>query len=78
MPTIFSNKTYDVLKWIASTVFPAFIAMYSAIAIAWGWSYTEQIVATLAAINAFLGVILGVSTIQYNKFIKNNNENANS
>ena len=74
MKTILSDKAYDVLKWIASTVFPAFIAMYSAIAIAWGWSYTEQVVATLAAINAFMGVILGVSTAQYNKYIKTNND----
>jgi len=61
------NEIYDKLKWIVAIVLPAFIAMYSAVAGIWGFPYTEQIVGTLAAITAFLGVILGISTHNYNK-----------
>lgn len=62
-----SNKLYDVLKWIAQIVLPAIATLYFALASIWGLPYGEQIVGTITAIDAFLGAILGVSTISYNK-----------
>lgn len=62
-----SNKTYDVIKWIVTIVLPAIITLYSALASIWGFPYAEQIVPTLAAIEVFLGVIMGISTHNYNK-----------
>ncbi len=66
----FSNKTYDILKWIAQYLLPAFGALYFALAGIWGFPYGEQIVGTTAALDAFLGVVLGISTVQYKKTLK--------
>ena len=65
-----SNKVYDVLKWIAMLFLPALGTLYFALAGIWGLPYGEQIVGTITAIDTFLGVILGISTAQYNKNIK--------
>lgn len=66
-----NNKTYDVLKWIAQYLLPALATLYFAIAQVWGLPYGEQIVGTITAIDTFLGVILGISTAQYNKALNN-------
>ena len=62
-----SNKVYDVLKWIAMYMLPALGTLYFALSGIWGLPYGEQIVGTITAIDTFLGVILGISTVQYNK-----------
>ena len=61
-----SNKTYDILKWIAMYLLPAG-TLYFALAGIWGLPYGEQVVGTITAVDTFLGVILGISTSQYNK-----------
>lgn len=65
-----SNKTYDVLKKIAQIWLPAIGTLYFAIAAIWGLPYSEEIVGTITAVDAFLGAILGISTAQYNKKLK--------
>lgn len=62
-----SNKTYDTLKWIAQYLLPAIGTLYFALASIWALPYGEQIVGTITAVDAFLGAILGISTMQYNK-----------
>lgn len=62
-----SNKVYNVLKWIAMLFLPALGTLYFALAGIWGLPYGEQIVGTITAVDTFLGVILGISTAQYNK-----------
>lgn len=62
-----SNKTYNVLKWIAQYLLPALGTLYFALASIWGLPFGEEIVGTITAIDTFLGVILGISTYQYNK-----------
>ena len=66
-----SNKTYDVLKWIAMVVLPALGTLYFALAGIWGMPYGEQVVGTITAIDAFLGVTVGISSAQYKKSIAN-------
>lgn len=63
----FSNKTYDTLKKIAQIVLPAAGTLYFALAGIWGFPYGEEIVGTITALDAFLGMVLGYSTMQYNK-----------
>ena len=65
-----SNKVYNVLKWIAMYLLPAVGTLYFALAGIWGLPYGEQIVGTITAVDTFLGVLLGISTAQYNKSIK--------
>ena len=63
----FSNKVYDVLKWIAQLLLPAAGTLYFALASIWGLPFGEQIVGSITAVDAFLGVILGISSVNYNK-----------
>lgn len=60
-----NNKMYDILKYVAQYVLPAAGTLYFALASIWGLPYGEQIVGTITAIDAFLGVILGISGMQY-------------
>lgn len=62
-----SDKTYDVLKWTAQYLLPAAGTLYFALAGIWGLPYGEQVVGTVTAVDTFLGVILGISSIQYNR-----------
>lgn len=60
-----SNKMYDRLKWVAQYLLPALGALYFTLSSIWGLPYGEQIVGTLAAVDTFLGVLLGLSSAQY-------------
>lgn len=64
-----SNKTYDILKWIAMYLLPAVGTLYFALAGIWNLPYGEQVVGTITAVDTFLGVLLGISTSQYNKSV---------
>lgn len=64
---VLSSKTYEILKWIAQIVLPALGTLYFALATIWGLPYGEQVVGTITAVDAFLGTLLGLSTVNYNK-----------
>lgn len=66
----FSNRVYDVLKFIAQIVLPAAGTLYFALSSIWGWSYGEQIVGTITSVDVFLGALLGISSSQYNKALR--------
>lgn len=63
-----SSKTYDILKWIAWLWAPLFTLVTALVNI---WMFEsknfEQIVATLVAIDTFIGAIVGISNFNYNK-----------
>lgn len=66
-----TNKVYDILKWITIVVLPAVTTLWLALASIWNWNIpAEAIGATLTAITAFLGTILGISSINYAKKLK--------
>lgn len=60
-----SNKTYDILKYIAQIVIPAVGTLYFALAKIWGLPYGTEIVGTITAVDAFLGALLKISTDGY-------------
>jgi hypothetical protein len=62
-----TNKMYDILKWIAQYFLPAVGTLYFALAGIWGLPCGEQVVGTITAVDTFLGVLLGISSAQYNK-----------
>lgn len=62
-----SNKAYNILKYIAQIALPALATLYFALAGIWGFPYGEEIVGTITAVDTFLGVLLSISTAQYNK-----------
>lgn len=67
---ILSDQLYNKLKWIAQVALPAMGTLYFALAGIWGLPYGEQIVGTITAIDTFLGALLGLSTMQYKKSLK--------
>lgn len=71
---ILNNRVYDVMKWISLVCLPALGTLYFALAGIWGFPYGEQIVGTIMAIDTFLGALLGISSIQYNKKIGDSHE----
>lgn len=62
-----NNKLYDVLKWICVICLPALGTLYFALAGIWGFPYAEQVVGTISAVTTCLGILLGISTAEYNK-----------
>lgn len=67
MKSLLSNKQYNILKWVALILLPAMGALYFGLAGIWNFPYGEQVVGTITVIDTFLGAILGISTVQYNK-----------
>ena len=65
-----SNKTYDYLKWIAQIPLPAAGTLYFALSKIWGFPYATEVVGTVAAVDTFLGALLGISSINYNKTLE--------
>lgn len=69
-----NNKTYDILKWIAQILLPALGTLYFALSKIWGFPFATEVVGTIAAIDTFLGAVLGISTANYNKELENGGE----
>jgi hypothetical protein len=61
-----SNKVYDILKWVAMVLLPASSVLYVALANVWGWSYATEVATSVAALVAFLGALLQISSAKYN------------
>jgi len=62
-----NSKLYDILKWIALVFLPALGALYFGLSQVWGLPYGEEIVGTITLIVTFLGALIGISNINYNK-----------
>lgn len=60
-----SNKLYDRLKFVAQILLPVLGTLYFALAGIWGVPSAEQIVGTIIAVDALLGVLLYVFTARY-------------
>lgn len=58
---LIDEKVKEILTWIALVLLPAVTTLWLSLGPIWNLPYTEQIGATLTAITAFLGAILGVS-----------------
>lgn len=70
-----SNKTYDTLKNISMVILPALATLWLTLAGIWGLPYGEAIAASITALATFLGALLKVSSIQYNKAQEKGAEN---
>ena len=62
-----TNKIYDVLKWIVAIVLPATATLYTALGGIWALPFVDEIPATIVAIDTFLGAVLMISSMNYNK-----------
>lgn len=63
---IFSNKAYDTLKWVALVCLPGVGVLYFGLAEIWNLPYAVQVMGTTAALDTFLGTVLGISNHRYN------------
>jgi len=62
-----SNNAYDILKWIAQILLPALGTLYFALSKIWGLPWSTEVVGTIAAVDTFLGALLGISSAEYNR-----------
>ena len=69
VPLLMSDKTYDIMKWIVQYILPGLGVLYAIIAGVTGLPYAEVVLAVVMAVDWFLGIILGISTSQYNKYV---------
>lgn len=61
------NGVYDWLKWTTLILLPAFATLYYTLGMIWGFPNITEIVGSIAAVQTFLGVLLGLSTFSYNR-----------
>lgn len=64
---LIKGKTYDILKFLALVVLPALGTLYFTLAGIWGLPAAEQVVNSIVAADAFLGVLLQLSSTAYAK-----------
>lgn len=69
-----TNKIYDILKFVALVVLPALATLIITIFTIWGLPYGEAIAGTITAVATFLGSILCITSNEYQKREKLQNE----
>lgn len=69
-----NNKVYDFLKWLCLICLPAFSVFYAALDSAFGWGNVQLVTTIVAAVGAFIGSLIGVSTAEYKKDVQNDAE----
>lgn len=67
MKTFLSDKAYDILKWLAILALPAIADFIKFLFPTWGIPYGDPIAETIRQAALLIGILIGVSTIQYNK-----------
>lgn len=61
------DKVYDILKWLVLCVIPALTTFYKVLDELFTWGYANTVVTISVAACACIGIILGISTAEYNK-----------
>ena len=61
-----SNKTYDIMKWIAQIALPAITTFYGVVGATFHIPYTQEVITVAVAFDTMLGAMLGISSSKYN------------
>ena len=69
MKTLLSGKVYEVLKWLAVLALPAIADFIKFLFPTWGLPYGDPIAETIRQVALLIGILIGISTVQYNKAI---------
>lgn len=64
-----TDKTYNFIRFLAEIAISAVGALYYAIADIWNLPYGEPVVATCAAVSAFLGIFTEWQRRRYNSTV---------
>lgn len=60
------EKLYEILRWATWIVLPAVATLISALNTAWNWGLPiDAILTTFAAVETFVGAVLGIAKISY-------------
>ena len=70
-----SNKTYDILKYVALIFIPALVTFVTTAGTELGYPHTGTLTVLISAFGTFLGALLVVSSNSYNKGVDNGQEN---
>lgn len=65
---VLSNSVYDKLKPVTQVWLPALGSLYFGLSQIWDYPYGEEVVGSIALLTTFFGVILGVTTKQYEAY----------
>ena len=71
---VFTDETYDRLKFWAQILLPAIGTAYFGLAQVWDLPWGEQVVGTVTVLDTFLGAILKVSSKNYEANLENKEE----
>lgn len=64
---LIKNKTYDILKALATIILPAIATLYITLAAIWGFGLANEVNATIEAIICFINALLGLFIAQSSK-----------
>lgn len=64
------DAVYEVGKEVALIYLPALAVLYTALATIYGWGFIAQVNGTVIAVDTFLGVVLKISQVSYDKSAK--------
>lgn len=62
---VLDDKLYKTIKWAVQIVLPSLATFYYGVSEIWNLPYSYEIPATITALCAMLGVVLGISSSQY-------------
>lgn len=71
---VFNDRVYQILKWVCIIFLPALATLWFALGKIWGFPYLAEVEGTIIAIDTFIGALIGVSTLSYNKKIGANKD----
>lgn len=62
------QKAYEILRWATWIVLPAIATLIAALNAAWVWNWPiDAILSTFAAVETFIGVVLGIAKYSNDK-----------
>lgn len=61
------NQTYDTIKWIVQVFAPGLMGLIAGFGSLGLIGNTETIVAVIGLVTAFVGSLIGISSVNYNK-----------
>ena len=73
-----SNKWYNILKYVSMIALPAIVVFLSTLGDIWNIEWMPRVVGTISAIAVLLGALLQISTNNYWKEKKADDESGTS
>ena len=69
-----NDKLYNVLKWVALIALDAIGVAYQSLADVWVLPYGTEVMKTCSIFSVLIGALIGVSSYNYNKDLREGEE----